>query len=99
VRPLLRRCALFGLVAVSVALFVASRSVGEDAQAKALFEAKCAQCHSLSRPLETSKDWQGWSRTVSQMQGKNPALLSEPEADAIIEYLADVRRPAVGKNG
>jgi mono/diheme cytochrome c family protein len=65
-----------------------------DPKAKALFEAKCAACHALSRPLEKNKDRDGWTKTVTRMQQVNGCPISDAEAKEIVDYLVAVRGPA-----
>jgi hypothetical protein len=61
--------------------------------AKVTFEATCAKCHALSRPLGKKKDAEGWQRTVKRMAGYHKSRLGSeiPEEDqnAIIQYLLE----------
>lgn len=64
-----------------------------DPEAKALFEARCSVCHSLSRPLRKSRERKWWAETVTRMQRVNGCPITDEEARAIIDYLATVRGP------
>ena len=66
---------------------------GGDPKGKALFEAKCDSCHALSRSLGTTKDRNGWEKTVTRMQKVNYAPVTDAEAKQIIDYLVAVRGP------
>jgi cytochrome c5 len=66
----------------------------EDADAKALFEAKCSICHELSRPLSRNRERKWWVETVTRMQKVNGCPVTDEEAGIIIDYLARIRGPA-----
>jgi cytochrome c5 len=66
-----------------------------DPEAKALFEARCSVCHSLSRPLRKSRERKWWIETVMRMQKVNGCPITDEEAWTIIDYLAIVRGPGV----
>jgi cytochrome c5 len=68
-----------------------------DGKAKALFEAKCAMCHPLSRSLDLKKDRDGWTATVTKMKKVNGCPITDDEAKAIVDYLVKVRGPAAAK--
>jgi cytochrome c5 len=61
--------------------------------AKNTFEAKCAACHGLDRPLGASKTPEEWGATVQRMADKRPGLLTSTDAAGIAAYLA-LTRPA-----
>ncbi len=65
---------------------------GED-RGKALFEGKCSDCHALSRPLNKTKDRDGWTATVTRMQKVNGCRITDAEAAEIVNYLVKVRGP------
>jgi hypothetical protein len=58
---------------------------------KALFEAKCIQCHSLEKSLNATKNLQEWKRTVDAMVRYAEGAISKKDADKIVKYL--VERP------
>jgi cytochrome c5 len=62
-------------------------------KAKALFEAKCSNCHPLSRSLTANKDKEGWAASVKRMRETNGCQLTDKEAKEIVEYLAKIRGP------
>lgn len=64
-----------------------------DADAKALFEAKCSICHELSRPLSRNRERKWWVETVTRMQKVNGCPITDEEAGIIIDYLARLRGP------
>ena len=62
--------------------------------AKELFEAKCAICHPLSRPLGQTMNRDGWMATVTRMQKVNGCPITDDEAKLIVDYLVKVRGPS-----
>ncbi len=60
-------------------------------RAKELFEAKCAICHPLSRPLGQTMNRDGWMATVTRMQKVNGCPITDEEAKTIVDYLVTVR--------
>jgi mono/diheme cytochrome c family protein len=61
--------------------------------AKAVFEAKCSLCHSVSRPLGKNKTPEEWRKTVIRMQKKVPDKISDADVEAILAYLIAVQGP------
>jgi mono/diheme cytochrome c family protein len=59
--------------------------------AKAVFEAKCSVCHSISRPLGMNKTPAEWGKTATRMQSKAPDAISDADFKAIVAYLSAVR--------
>jgi len=64
-----------------------------DAEAKALFEAKCSACHPLSRPLGRNRERKWWVETVTRMQKVHGCDITDGEAQTIIDFLAKIRGP------
>lgn len=64
-----------------------------DAEAKALFEARCSACHPLSRPLSRNRERKWWVETVTRMQKVNGCNITDGEAQTIVDYLAKIRGP------
>ncbi len=62
---------------------------GGRINAEQLFERKCSICHSISRPKSKKKSKQGWTSTVMRMKNKNGCPITDEEAEAIINYLAE----------
>ncbi len=64
---------------------------GEETKtdAKALFEKKCIQCHTLDRPRSKKKTEKEWSETVMRMKNVNGAPITDEEAKIIIKYLSE----------
>lgn len=62
--------------------------------AKATFEAICAKCHSLKRPLGKKKDQAGWEKTVTRMSSYHNSrkwgAIPEDDQKAIVQYLLSV---------
>lgn len=65
----------------------------DDADARALFEAKCSICHEQSRPLSRNRERKWWVETVTRMQKVNGCPVTDEEAGTIIDYLARIRGP------
>ena len=59
--------------------------------AKAVFEARCSQCHSISRPLGKHKTPAEWKETVTRMHNKAPGEISDTDVKKILAYLEAVR--------
>ncbi len=57
--------------------------------AEGLFEAKCSVCHPTNKPK--SKKWKRakWEKTVKRMMKKKKTLMTDEEAEIIIDYLAE----------
>lgn len=55
--------------------------------AKALFEKKCSACHSSDRPKSKQKTAEEWQTTVMRMKNVNGSLITDVEAQIIIDYL------------
>jgi len=64
---------------------------GEEtkAEAKALFEKKCIQCHTLDRPRSQRKTEKEWRETVIRMKKENGAPITDEQAETIIRYLTE----------
>ena len=52
-----------------------------------LLNERCARCHSLDRVKQAKKTLAEWQTTVTRMRG-NGAILTDAEAQALIEHLA-----------
>lgn len=84
--------ALVGLLAV-VTILVAACGAQEGGDTdtldgKALAEARCSECHPLTRVTEASKTRDGWQSTVERMVAQG-ARLSDEEQQAVVEHLAE----------
>jgi len=62
--------------------------------AKVTFEATCAKCHALNRPLGKKKDQAGWESTVERMSSyhkrQKGKAIPEEDQTAIVQYLLSV---------
>lgn len=92
------------LAIITLALFMASGCSAPEAtddgspasdpgapsisEGEMLVNDRCTRCHSLDRVNAADKDRTGWSVTVARMIG-NGAMLSETEADIVIDYLTN----------
>lgn len=74
------------LAASLCALPAAAEETSPIAAGRALFEGKCATCHTLERSLAKKADRQGWDATVAAMIKKGAALTG-PEGAQIAGYL------------
>jgi hypothetical protein len=59
---------------------------GPDAVAANLVNTVCASCHSLDRVKNKTADKDGWTTTVTRMQGKG-ADLTDAQVPVVVEYL------------
>ncbi|MFH1061735.1 MAG: hypothetical protein V1747_02465 [Candidatus Omnitrophota bacterium] len=57
---------------------------------KVIFESKCNQCHSLSRPLSEKKNLEEWTTTTLRMSEKTNSNINPEEAKDIAEYLTSI---------
>jgi photosynthetic reaction center cytochrome c subunit len=77
---------------------------GLDAVATNLVNTVCASCHTLDRVKNKMADKDGWTTTVTRMQGKG-AGLSDEQVPVVVEFLAraagtlTVAAPGGGKGG
>jgi mono/diheme cytochrome c family protein len=55
---------------------------------KDLFEKKCGTCHTVNRSTSQQKTARAWERTVLRMKNVHGAAITDEEARAIVEYLA-----------
>lgn len=62
-------------------------------QAKALFEKKCSQCHSLERILKTQKGADWWRGTVKRMSEMPGADISGDDTAHIMQYILEEMPP------
>ena len=96
---------LFVLIAVPMTLMATGTSSGIESQevagepidmeaAQVTFEATCAKCHSLKRPLGKKKDQAGWEKTITRMSSHHKKqkgrAISEEDQKAIVQYLLSV---------
>jgi cytochrome c2 len=51
------------------------------------FETRCSSCHDLERPLAAVKNPEQWQATVQRMAARKPGLLTDADAEAIVQYL------------
>lgn len=75
------------LVILITCLFVLGACSSQQ-QGKALFEAKCIQCHSLEKSLKVSKSLAEWKKTTKAMVKYANGAITEQDADIIAKYLA-----------
>lgn len=86
------KCKLFFLGGLVFALifilgFSSHLIAQESDEGKALFEAKCGKCHSLSKSLEETKNLEKWKETALRMSKKKNSGINQKEAEKIAGYL------------
>lgn len=57
-------------------------------ESKALFEAKCIQCHSLEKSLSKSKSLAEWKKTIETMARYSDGAITKKDVEKIAKYLA-----------
>jgi len=57
-------------------------------EGKALFEEKCAQCHSLEKSLNMTKNLAQWKKTTEAMVRYSNGTITNKDAAIIANYLA-----------
>ncbi|MBU0768705.1 MAG: cytochrome c [Proteobacteria bacterium] len=80
--------ALFILLVVFLAASFAFSAEPAPDGGKALFEARCSQCHALERALSKTKNLAEWQKTTAKMAKFAKGKITEKEAEQIAEYLA-----------
>ncbi len=78
------------LIILMVVLLATSFSFAAEPapDGKALFEARCSQCHALDRALTKTKTLPEWEKTTAKMAKYAKGAISEKEAEQIAGYLA-----------
>ncbi len=84
----MKRTVLLVAVFVLMVSLPALVSAAGDDEAKALFESKCSQCHSLENATDKTDTPEGWLSTVTRMREQNGCDITRQESDIIINYLA-----------
>ena len=81
----------FTFIAAAALTLSANAAVGAGpsplAEGKALYETKCATCHTLERSLAVKADRAGWESTIKRMIAKG-AKLDKAQIDPILGYLS-----------
>ena len=60
----------------------------EQQKAYKTFEDKCAKCHTIARPINTTMTRDEWARYVKRMMHKPNSGISDSQGKAIFEFLA-----------
>jgi hypothetical protein len=82
------------LVFMAALVFMLACSGGaSNAAENALFIEKCSGCHPAKRGDDKRLDKEGWKKIVDRMQLHSSGMLSDEDADAIIEHLVRIRGP------
>ncbi len=85
----------FVLALLLAAAFVGDPATAYDQEAaEKVFQKHCATCHHIDRTLKKNKDRTGWEKTVKRMQGYASGMLSDGDAESIVEYLTNIRGPS-----
>lgn len=63
-----------------------------------LFTDKCAKCHTIARPINTTMTKDEWSRYVKRMMHKPNSGISDAQGKAIFEFLAYDQETRKDKN-
>ena len=63
-----------------------------------LFNEKCAKCHTIARPINTTMTKDEWSRYVKRMMHKPNSGISDSQGKAIFEFLAYDQETRKDKN-
>ena len=63
-----------------------------------LFNDKCAKCHTIARPINTTMTKDEWSRYVKRMMHKPNSGISDSQGKAIFEFLAYDQETRKDKN-
>ena len=63
-----------------------------------LFNEKCAKCHTIARPINTTMTKDEWARYVKRMMHKPNSGISDSQGKAIFEFLAYDQETRKDKN-
>lgn len=63
-----------------------------------VFNDKCAKCHTIARPINTTMTKDEWSRYVKRMMHKPNSGISESQGKTIFEFLAFDQETRKDKN-
>lgn len=63
-----------------------------------VFAEKCAKCHTIARPINTTMTRQEWERYVKRMMHKPNSGISDSQGKAIFEFLAYDQEQRKDKN-
>lgn len=63
-----------------------------------LFNEKCAKCHTIARPINTTMTKDEWSRYVKRMMHKPNSGISDSQGKAVFEFLAYDQETRKDKN-
>ena len=63
-----------------------------------LFNDKCAKCHTIARPINTTMTKDEWARYVKRMMHKPNSGISDSQGKAIFEFLAYDQETRKDKN-
>ena len=63
-----------------------------------MFTDKCAKCHTIARPINTTMTKDEWSRYVKRMMHKPNSGISDSQGKAIFEFLAYDQESRKDKN-
>ncbi|MFP5237770.1 MAG: c-type cytochrome [Acidobacteriota bacterium] len=70
----------------------------EQQKAYKLFSDKCAKCHTLARPINTTMTDPEWARYVKRMMHKPNSGISDGQGKTIYEFLAFDQKARKDKN-
>ena len=82
-----------GILSLLVGGLAVADSTTAPTLAKALFEKKCSQCHSLERILKTQKGDDWWRGTVKRMSDMPGADISGDDTTHIMQYILEEMPP------
>jgi cytochrome c5 len=63
------------------------------AEAEAVLNSKCTQCHDLTRVINAKHDAAGWKQTIDRMINTNGAKVTPEEENLLNPYLASKYHP------
>jgi len=82
-----------GILSLLVGGLAVADSTPAPTQAKALFEKKCSQCHSLEMILKTQKGDDWWRGTVKRMSEMPGSDISRDDTAHIMQYILEEMPP------
>lgn len=71
-------------------VLAATLSCSSMEEGKALFEAKCAECHPLDYSFREKKSLAEWNKTTETMARYSEGSITKKEARKIAKYLANI---------
>lgn len=75
------------VISAMFCLSVSNAAEEKSVYGKPVFEQKCSVCHETKRATSKTKTYDEWFKTVTRMQNKSSAKITDDEVKLIVDYL------------